>query len=183
MEVEYSWRNRRGCMKAAQWCTRVWKGATCLLSGIHVSIALFRRAKYTQNGTKAFHYTFPIWRRRVIEMKWYVTSVKAFLSATLALCKRRITFLAPSTTAASIRKRCRSSSTLSSNANSKLGSYLSVIRKLSIMLFIRIYILNEYYVTILLYSHGRVGWQCFILARTIFLCGGGGNENWKYAKV
>lgn len=59
-------------------------------------------------------------------MKRPPTSVKAFLSATLALCRRRITFLAPSTTAASIRNRCRSSSTLSSNASSRLGSYLSV---------------------------------------------------------
>lgn len=95
-------------------------------------------------------YTFPIWRRQRVEQEMIRTSVKAFLSATLALCKRRITFLAPSTTAASIRKRCRSSSTLSSNANSKLGSYLSVIRKLSI---IYIYILNvlcnDYY------SHGE----------------------------
>lgn len=53
------------------------------------------------------------------------TSVKAFLSATLALCRRRITFFAPSTTAASILSRCRSSSTRSSKASSRLGSYLS----------------------------------------------------------
>lgn len=68
-----------------------------------------------------------------IEQEMIHTSVKAFLSATLALCKRRITFLAPSTTAASIRKRCRSSSTLSSSASSKLGSYLSVIRMFDII--------------------------------------------------
>lgn len=83
--------------------------------------------------TKAFHYTnvSPYVAYRItanIEQEMIRTSVKAFLSATLALCKRRITFLAPSTTAASIRKRCRSSSTLSSSASSKLGSYLSVIR-------------------------------------------------------
>lgn len=62
-----------------------------------------------------------------IEQEMTRTSVKAFLSATLALCRRRITFLAPSTTAASIRRRCRSSSTLSSSASSRLGSYLSGI--------------------------------------------------------
>lgn len=50
----------------------------------------------------------------VMQIKQDLTSWRAFLSATFELCNSRMTFLAPSTTAASIRNRWRSSSTRSS---------------------------------------------------------------------
>lgn len=57
--------------------------------------------------------------------KRILTSCSAFLSCTLLFCKIRITFLAPATTAASIRKRCNSSSMRSSKDVSKSHPLLS----------------------------------------------------------
>lgn len=48
-----------------------------------------------------------------------LTSCNAFLSIVLVLCSVLITFLAPSTTAASIRNRCLSSSMRSSSDDSR----------------------------------------------------------------
>lgn len=59
-----------------------------------------------------------------------LTSWSAFLSGTLLFCSIRITFLAPATTAASIRKRCKSSSMRSSsdvsNSRPPLSPFSSV---------------------------------------------------------
>lgn len=57
--------------------------------------------------------------------KWKLTSWSCFLSGTLLFCKIRITFLAPATTAASIRNRWSNSSIRSSNGVSKSRPPLS----------------------------------------------------------
>lgn len=57
-----------------------------------------------------------------------LTSWRAFFSAILELCNVLITFLAPSTTAASILNLCLSSATRSSNGVSKCDSDFSKIK-------------------------------------------------------
>lgn len=63
--------------------------------------------------------------RRIRKWKWKLTSWSCFLSGTLLFCKIRITFLAPATTAASIRSRWSNSSIRSSNGVSKSRPPLS----------------------------------------------------------